>query len=1271
MKLASSIARFGRLTASARRSDGVALVVTLILLAVITFMAIAFLVISRSERGAVATTTDLTIARLAADAGIEQAKADILVPIMAQDNPFLVGLMVSTNFINDYGFVPGLRNPTNVNFDYVAAGGPLNAAQQQENMANLLFRPRVPVFMRDSRTGNRVFQYYLDVNRNGRPEPSGLLVVTNDLDQPVLDNNGVPIVQQFQGDPHWIGGLEFPDRPHSGTNRFTWRFAYIIAPVGQTLDLNYMHNTARQPTTPPAQDRFARNQGVGTWEMNLGAFFTDLNTNMWFVPQALGGLGSRYIYNPNFDQENSGAGFADATALLRYRYNTATLWNPGQLFQNPLRLLADGFDTFTGGAPDPITSTRGALSSPGTYNIDPDMAMNRGGMPWPGSYNPNLFYSPFDLFERSKTAIGVTGTGLTDRLEEAGRRNSSYNRYTFHRLLEQLGTESPPEEDRINVNYRNVQNGRIVPNAQTNFVTWAPTDFFTNAAVRLLDNAGFTFGITNIQIWPTNNYTPSVHRALQLAANIYDATTNHTHPTVFRPIFEKRPIGGGTNGVFIAGYRRVQDANALGNGAGTADGLVFRDLLSSTDRDALVENDAVWGVPFVVGAKKGLPNFNQFATDTRLQITRKLEFKRAGANNSPIVRTNQLFTFSLVNSLGLEAWNSYLHTNWGNLVINARVDVFPSITNRFGQLLYPGAVTTNVLSLATNINIPQGQWRGAPGTIRTAASDRSVTNIFMNTFVLMPESRFSDRFQQFIAPARDAFDEQNGTFPLPDWTLNLRTRIYYSLVDINTGEVLDFVTLTDFRSVLLADLLQRNDDTRMPETTCGVIWNASGAPGAMWCTNRPGLVLDERVPTFGVLNQIAAGLSEVTATQWPERTNISKINFFRAQFDGYSPLAGGKSGYSRTNTFYAPYSPTREVHMFIKWQANDPLVHYTPGDLADQGDTVDWDFKTNTSQIVNLGKVNSRYEPYIRGVDSSSPTAHEPGLKDPLVWRSDSWDFPTNKFPNIGWIGRVHRGTPWQTVYLKSKLVDTNMWVKWAGSEVKFYNQGQVKFSLVASNTMVNDSIMSMPFQDWAVPEIFTAAVVDNATRGQLSINQPNLAAWSAVLSGVPVLSNLTTGARGELLAATNIQPAAVDGAVQLIVDGINRARDKMPGGVFRRLGEICSVPELTLNSPYIQNPGRRGDDRRDLVSDAVYERIPQQVMGLLRCESTPRFIVYSYGQALKPARESVLTSGPYTGMCTNYQVTAEVVTRAVIRVDGAPDKPEVIVENFNVLPQD
>ena len=78
--------------------------------------------------------------------------------------------------------------------------------------------------------------------------------------------------------------------------------------------------------------------------------------------------------------------------------------------------------------------------------------------------------------------------------------------------------------------------------------------------------------------------------------------------------------------------------------------------------------------------------------------------------------------------------------------------------------------------------------------------------------------------------------------------------------------------------------------------------------------------------------------------------------------------------------------------------------------------------------------MNDRYQPWgmilsnvrTRNVDSM-PTISR--YKDPLVCSSDNWDFPANKFPTVGWLGRVHRGTPWQTVYLKaSDILNDYQW---------------------------------------------------------------------------------------------------------------------------------------------------------------------------------------------------------------------------------------------------
>jgi hypothetical protein len=90
-----------------------------------------------------------------------------------------------------------------------------------------------------------------------------------------------------------------------------------------------------------------------------------------------------------------------------------------------------------------------------------------------------------------------------------------------------------------------------------------------------------------------------------------------------------------------------------------------------------------------------------------------------------------------------------------------------------------------------------------------------------------------------------------------------------------------------------------------------------------------------------------------------------------------------------------------------------------------------------------------------------------------------------------------------------------------------------------------------------------------------------------------------------------------------------------------------------------------------DVLTDAACERIPQQILGLLRCDHTPRFVVYSFGQALKPADHSLVTSGPFSRLCTNYQIMAEAAIRAVLRVDGAPTNSHIVVESYNVLPPD
>ena len=83
-------------------------------------------------------------------------------------------------------------------------------------------------------------------------------------------------------------------------------------------------------------------------------------------------------------------------------------------------------------------------------------------------------------------------------------------------------------------------------------------------------------------------------------------------------------------------------------------------------------------------------------------------------------------------------------------------------------------------------------------------------------------------------------------------------------------------------------------------------------------------------------------------------------------------------------------------------------------------------------------------------------------------------------------------------------------------------------------------------------------------------------------------------------------------------------------------------------------------------------------MLGLLRASSTPRYVVYAYGQTLKPAPGgTVLDGGAFFSLVTNYVVVAESATRSVISIQpvvtnsvtGPVTNYVPRVESYNVLP--
>ncbi len=1293
-----------------RPQSGVALVITLILLSVITFMAVAFLVLSRADKGSVNTTTDQTTARFVADIGMNQAIAEGIASIVTSTNEFNYDLWVSTNYISPAGFINSggplvYGNLTNVSYNY-PNGAPVAGNDFLQMLANLYYKPRPPVFITTNR--NQItppeFRFYLDLNRNGRFDTNGWLPVIGPNGQQlsiIVTNSVVYLTNSFVGDPEWIGVLERPEFPHSATNKFIARMAYIVLPAGKTLDINYSHNHARLPdqSTMTSGDGFVRNQGAGTWEINLAPFLVDLNTNMWLISSPLG-LGSAYFYSTDLTQPNRGAAFDDALSVLRYRYygpgTRPFLWSVDALFGSPgtYAFCNDFIDGYTDG---PLM-----IGTQLPTVLDPDLAPKpRTAGPWSGSDNANHFFTTQELFDRNKLNLGLRSPApvtLADRLLSAGTNIDSYNRYTFYRLLSQLGTDSAYEANKINLNYDNlVQSNRFTGSrSATNFLAWRPIDFFTITANRLLANAGYNFGVANIQIYPTNFYTPSVHQLLQLAANIYDAATNRTVPpivgtnavglpTVFRPRFLVT-----TTNIMINGYLEVTNADI----ANSATGPLIRDLSIPYDRANLKPFDMVYGVPLVIGAKKGLPNFNELAMQTQVEVARKLEFLRKSLQETLPSVTNQMFTVSISNTVGVEGWNSYGNAFPRDLRMLVTAIVRATLTNEFGQTLLPlGAPIPYGFAISNSaaVDLPAGTWPGFKDANSAVISFKVPVN---TNFMALPRATYrqTPRGAPRLVPLTGMFESPSG-FPIPHWWLNLNTRLLFALVDTRASRIVDYVNLSSWENTL--DIT----DTLMRGGQCGDPYNQDGSDGSMWCTNRWPRSSADNIPTYGILNQIGVGLGLIEPQNWnsflmetpPGQDRVQARDFFRVQF-GLSPIVPGT--YYRSNTFYAPFTPFRDIYVFTSWQANDPLVHYTVGDLMDLVRSNNVAFNTFGTTISNLGRINDRYAPWGGNPSgsSSSKTKYQWALKDPLVTRSDDWDFPTNKFPNIGWLGRVHRGTPWQTVYLKAPLIDLPTWMLWAGDGQIVTNVGQFATNVVPLFAVTNDAAFTHPLNDRYILDLFTTAFNENASRGQLSINQTNLAAWSAVLSDVIVLTNTASGAdltSNPYLVPTNapwvIDPAGVYDPynktnappIVRIVNAINDVRaTNFTRKVFSRLGDILAVPELTVASPLLNTNSAMVIQRG--INDEAYERLPQQILGLLKADPVPRFVIYSYGQTLKPAPHSLITSsGPFERMCTNYQVTAEVATRAVVRIEGVQytngvpynPHPHAVIESFNVLP--
>lgn len=652
------------------------------------------------------------------------------------------------------------------------------------------------------------------------------------------------------------------------------------------------------------------------------------------------------------------------------------------------------------------------------------------------------------------------------------------------------------------------------------------SDFFVKTASDLLRQQ-FPFGATNI---PVAQYGPTVHRLLQVAANVYDAARrDDAYPAVFRPQFTSTP-----DGVIISGY--------------------YQDKSADTIQAWLATNP--YSIPMIVATRKGFPNFNELTLQTAVFAARRLEFRRHDTNSSPF-QTNEMYIIGISNFAGIEAWNSYTQAFQGPLELKVANHLTLALTNSEGL----NVVQEHVFSVTNTIN----SWPGfafphAPTHPSSQASfllpifTNSIT-VTNSVYRLGPPAHLED------ISATNSFAANSG-FRTPDWQLSISNTLTYVLSAAN--RIIDFVYLANLTNHLnLSRDLLGISPVLPGETIIARCWDTNRI------TNPGGGPPTTFTPTAGIQAQIdiSLGYPTIQNAHWREysldtQDKDAAIQSFREfVFPAFYPN-------NNTNLIQrAPFTPARKLVMSVNWEANDPHVHALPEHLKGLTNNFAFTFvRPMTGEMVTnqtLGRLNGRYEPWFGNpYRALSPEDVDPRIKDPMVQISQDFDFPFGPEINVRWLDRIHRGTPWQTLYLDNAVAPASVW-----------NQHAL-------------DPLSHPTNDWKIIEYL---------RSRLVYDDPSLP--------TRILNNTVVGNDGGVWIANQVNAVVMNNAVAYNSSGIfaedgdyaGFTRNCVFGNDAHNNGDISESPQFVdgdfsvlVTSPLI-----------DGGTDAVLAWIQRNVLGL------------------------------------------------------------------------
>jgi hypothetical protein len=736
--------------------------------------------------------------------------------------------------------------------------------------------------------------------------------------------------------------------------------------------------------------------------------------------------------------------------------------------------------------------------------------------------------------------------------------------------------------------------GRTIPDAGN------PVAFFTTIADKMLRST-FAFGVTNIPVYSNGVYvyTPAVQRLLQFSANLYDANNTNFFPVVFRPLLGRDVAGN----IFIVGYAQVTGVT------GPDDPQLSRpyDVSQLTGAATALIADAngpvnVYGVPWIIGAKKGLPNLNQLSLLTAATFTRKLQFTRSSLDPATATyATNQMYVMSIGNSLGISFWNSYASAYPRPVAVHASDTLSLKLTNG----IHEWTQTTNFTLDAAVTLWPGGLWTGNP-PYSSPAAQSFLTNSW--TSLLLSSSAYD-----FNSGAFDpTFQWQSTSPPLPALpTFGLAIANCLQAFILDGTNVIDYVQLNGLNGD--GNLNQALADNNYPDISNQFL---------QWSTNCP----PSSTTPYGVINQIWVSLRPQSAplggswTTAPTPMGMTTPAAEAAYFLGFFAPSFQYQGANYVNTLQtmqAPYTPSRTVYSSFLLQANDPLVHYLASDLNSQNGALSvwgnnkfingtWyhsdDLLIQPMPVTPITPIGGRFQPWLRKgqmdvypIDQVIPVTNNYGVRDPLVYEPDYWNFPSNVLCSLSCLGQVHRGTPWQTFYLKdadflkniivsgtvTNYVGTNTWALWTG------------------DLDTNDAALMAPGNDRQLAGLLMSLLNTNDPTHLFSVNDADPAAWENLLGGFTVYSNSRpfVAASSPVTFTTSLLDSNSAQAA-IIANGILQAQTN---GYFYSIGDVFACSALSAQSPFL-NLG--GSQKLYGITDWEYEAIPAQLLPLLRPDS-------------------------------------------------------------------